>query len=38
MKAAEGEGLIAPQSDDDRAASILAQQSLNQKDKMESYG
>jgi hypothetical protein len=38
MKRAEGEGLIPPQSDDDRAASILAQEALSQKDKMASYG
>ena len=39
LKAAEREGLIPKQTDDDtRTASILAQQALSQKDKMVSYG
>ena len=38
MRIAEGDGLIPKQSDDERAAAILAQQALSQKDKMASYG
>jgi hypothetical protein len=38
MRLAEGEGLIPKQTDDERQASILAEQALSQKDKMVSYG
>jgi hypothetical protein len=37
MRIAEGEGLIPKQTNDERAASILSQEALNQKDKMASY-
>ena len=37
-KQAENEGLIPKMTDDERTASILAQQALSQKDKMVSYG
>ena len=37
MRAAEGEGLNPHQTDDDRAASILAQEALSDKQKMASY-
>ena len=38
MKAAEAKGLISKQTDDEKTASIKAQQALSQKDKMASYG
>ena len=37
MRLAEAEGLIPKQTEDERKASILAQQSLSQNDKMASY-
>ena len=37
MRLAEGEGLIPRQTDDERQASVLAEQALSQKDKMASY-
>ena len=37
-KQAEFDGLIPKQTDDERAAAILAEQALSQKDKMASYG
>jgi hypothetical protein len=38
MRRAEFDGLIPKQTDDERAAAILAEQALSQKDKMASYG
>jgi hypothetical protein len=37
MRLAEGEGLIPTQTDDERTASILAQEALSDKQKMASY-
>jgi tRNA A37 threonylcarbamoyladenosine synthetase subunit TsaC/SUA5/YrdC len=38
IRQAQEEGLLQSQSNDDTAASILAQESLSQADKMQSYG